>query len=60
MLTEQQKGVDYDMFIAAKNYIQNFINEDPEKFQAGILKSTQIDEDFCNDFREFLLTRTPK
>ncbi|SRR6266498_902819 len=55
-LTDIQKGVNHDLFVAAKNYLEGFIKEHSKKFPNNKLRSNQIDDDFCNDFREYLLS----
>lgn len=46
-LTLKQKGVDYDLWNACGKYLETFTN--------GKIQSVQINEVFCNDFREYLL-----
>jgi integrase len=49
-LTKKKKGSDYTNFSAAGKHLY--------KFTSGKLQTHQIDENFCNDFREYLLNAT--
>jgi integrase len=51
-LTEKRKGSNHDNWISALNYI--------EKFTDGKLKFADLNESWCNDFKEYLLSAPSK
>lgn len=51
-LTKKQKGSNQDTWVSALNYL--------EKFCTGGIQFKDVDEKFCNDFRDYLLTTPSK
>ncbi|WP_299104315.1 site-specific integrase [uncultured Tenacibaculum sp.] len=49
---DKRKGKNYDVWISAFNYLKDFTN--------GSLKFSELDEKFCNDYREYLLNVNSK
>jgi integrase len=47
-LADKRKASNFDNWVSAYNYLNKFTN--------GHLKFADLDEPFCNDFREYLLT----
>lgn len=47
-LARKRKSSNYDNWVSALNYLENFTN--------GILKFADLNEKFCNGFKEYLLT----
>jgi len=47
-LANKRKASNYDNWVSALNYLEDFTN--------GYLKFADLDEKFCNDFKEYLLT----
>lgn len=48
LLTDKRKASNYDNWVSASHYLEKFTN--------GSLKFADLNEKFCNDFREYLLT----
>ena len=48
ILADKRKSTNYDNWISASHYL--------EKYTKGNLRFSELDEKFCNNFREFLLT----
>ncbi|MFL5739312.1 MAG: tyrosine-type recombinase/integrase [Flavisolibacter sp.] len=51
-LTDKRKASNYNNWVSAYNYLETFTN--------GFLKFADLDETFCNDFKEYLLTTKSK
>lgn len=47
-LADKRKASNHDNWVSAYNYLETFTN--------GFLKFADLDETFCNDFKEYLLT----
>lgn len=47
-LADKRKASNHDNWVSAYNYLETFTN--------GFLKFADLDEKFCNDFKEYLLT----
>lgn len=50
--TEKRNGRNYDVWISAFNYLKDFTN--------GALKFNQLNEKFCNDYKDYLLNTNSK
>ena len=55
-LANKRKASNYDNWVSALNYLNTFTGGDNEKNIAGNLKFADLNEGFCNDFKEYLLT----
>lgn len=51
-LADKRKASNYDNWVSAYNYLESFTN--------GNLKFADLDENFCNEFKEYLLTTKSK
>lgn len=47
-LADKRKASNYDNWVSASHYLEKFTN--------GSLKFSEVNEKFCNDFKDFLLT----
>jgi integrase len=47
-LVDKRKGSNHDNWVCAFNYLNNYTN--------GVLKFENLNQSFCNDFRDYLLT----
>jgi integrase len=55
-LANKRKASNHDNWVSALNYLNTFTGGDNEKNIAGNLKFADLNEGFCNDFKEYLLT----
>lgn len=55
-LTDKRKASNNDNWVSAYKYLNTFTGGDNEKNILGNLKFADLNEKFCNDFKEYLLT----
>jgi integrase len=55
-LANKRKASNHDNWVSALNYLNTFTGGDNEKNITGKLKFADLNEGFCNDFKEYLLT----
>jgi integrase len=55
-LADKRKASNHDNWVSAYKYLNTFTGGDNKKNILGILKFADLNEKFCNEFKEYLLT----
>ena len=55
-LADKRKASNHDNWVSAYKYLNTFTGGDNETQTVGNLKFTDLNEKFCNDFKDYLLT----
>jgi integrase len=55
-LADKRKASNYDNWVSAYKYLNTFTGGDNETETVGNLKFADLNEKFCNDFKDYLLT----